>query len=50
MKAKVIKKFKDLKEKKHREIGDTFEVSPTRLKEINSTRYGKLVAEVKEKK
>jgi len=40
----------DLKEKKYREVGDTFEVSQSRLKEINSTIHGRLVEEVKEKK
>lgn len=50
MKVKVVKKFRDLKEEKHRAKGDTFEVSQARFKEINATRHGKLVEEIKEKK
>lgn len=50
MRVKTIVKFKDLKEKKLREIGEEFEVSKERFKEINSTKYGKLVEEVKEEK
>lgn len=50
MKVKTIVKFKDLKEKKLREVGEEFEVSKERFKEINSTKYGKLVEEVKEEK
>lgn len=50
MKAKAIVKFRDLKEKKLRQIGEEFEVSKERFKEINSTKYGVLVEEVKEEK
>lgn len=50
MKVKAVKKFKDLKDKKVREIGDVFEVNKKRFEEINSTEYGKLVEEVKEDK
>ncbi len=50
MKVKTLVKFKDLKEKKLREVGEEFEVSKTRYKEINSTKHGKLVEEIKEKK
>ena len=50
MKVKTIVKFKDLKEKKLREAGEEFEVSKERYKEINSTKFGVLVEEVKEEK
>lgn len=50
MKVKAVKKFKDLKENKVRETGDVFEVNKKRFKEINSTKHGKLVEEVEEKK
>ncbi len=50
MRVKTIVKFKDLKEKKLREVGEEFEVSKERFKEINSTKYGQLVEEIKEEK
>lgn len=50
MKVRVVKPFRDLKEGvKRDEVGEVFEVSQSRYKEINSTKYGKLVEEVKEK-
>lgn len=49
MKVKTIRKFKDLKENKIREKGDIFTVSQERFKEINSTKYKKLVEKVNEK-
>lgn len=48
MKVKTIKRFTDLKEKKVREVGDTFEVSKARYDEI--LKVDKLVEEVKEVK
>lgn len=48
MKVKAIRKFKDLKENKLRETEEVFEVSKVRFKEINSSKYGKLVDEVDE--
>lgn len=48
MKVKAIRKFKDLKENKLREKEEVFEVSKVRFKEINSSKYGKLVDEVDE--
>lgn len=50
MKVKALKFFNDKKEKVPREKNDVFEVSKERFKEINSTKYGKLVTEVKESK
>lgn len=47
MKVKALVKFKDLKEKKTRKIGEEFEVTKKRFEEINSTKYGKLVEEIK---
>lgn len=49
MKAKVLRKFKDKKDKKLREVGEEFVVSKERFEEINSTKYGKLVEEVQSK-
>lgn len=50
MKAKVLVKFKDLKEGKTRIVGEIFEVNKDRLKDINNTKHGILVKEIKEKK
>ena len=47
MKVKALKLFNDLKEKKPRKKNDEFEVSKERYEEINSTKHGKLVAEVR---
>ncbi len=47
MKVKAVKDFKDLKERKNRKIGDEFIVNKDRFVEINSTKYGKLVEEIK---
>lgn len=49
MKVKVIKPFRDLKEKKKRNEKDVFEVTQARFKEINGSKHGILVEEVKEK-
>lgn len=48
MKAKVLKPFVDKKEGVTRKLGDTFDVSAERLKEINSTEFGVLVEAVAE--
>ena len=51
MKAKtIVSSFRDKKEKVTRKLNEEFIVSKERFKEINSTKYGKLVEEVKEKK
>jgi len=50
LKAKVVKPFRDLKENVKRKKGETFTVSQERFQEINSTRFGKLVEKVVEKK
>ena len=49
MKVKAVRKFIDLKENKTRKIGEIFEVTDKRYEEINSTSYGILIEEVKEK-
>lgn len=48
MLVKTLRKFKDLKEGKLRAKGQEFEVTEDRFKEINSTKYGELVEEIKE--
>lgn len=48
MKAKVIRKFMDLKENETRKVGEVFEVTKKRYEEINSTSHGILVEEIKE--
>lgn len=50
MKVKVLKKFRDLKEAKLRVKDEEFEVNKDRFAELNGTRFGKLVEEVKDKK
>lgn len=50
MKVKAITNFTDLKENVERKENDEFVVSKERFKEINSTKHGKLVEEVKEEK
>lgn len=50
MKVKTLIKFKDLKESKTRKVGEEFEVTKKRFKEINSTKHGILVEEIKEEK
>lgn len=48
MKVRAVKLFKDKREGVVRKKGDAFNVSEERFKEINSTRYGKLIEEVVE--
>lgn len=48
MKAITIRKFKDLKEGKTRQVGETFIVSKSRFREINSAGHGELIQEVDE--
>jgi hypothetical protein len=48
--VKAVRQFLDLKEKVKRKPGDEFEVTQTRFKEINSTKYGVLVEKVSEPK
>ena len=50
MKAKVIRKFIDLKANKTRNPGEIFEVTQKRFEEINSTSFGPLVEEMKKEK
>lgn len=50
MKAKTLKKFKDRKEGTVRKIGDQFEITKERFQEINGTKHGVLVEEIKPKK
>jgi len=49
MKVKVIKKFLDKEEKKNRKVGEIFETSEKRFKEINSTSWGILVEKTSKK-
>ncbi len=46
MKARVLKPFIDKKEGVVRSVGDTFILSKERYKEINSTKFGRLVEAV----
>ena len=48
MLAECLKTFLDLRTKETRTKGERFEVTPERLSEINSTRYGQLAVEVAE--
>ena len=50
MKATVLRTFKDLKGKAIRKKGEAFELTKKRFEEINSTKHGALVKEVKEAK
>lgn len=50
MKAKTLKKFKDRKEGIVRKVGDQFEITKERFQEINGTKNGVLVEEIKPKK
>ncbi|WP_352420731.1 hypothetical protein [Proteiniborus sp.] len=47
MKVTVLRTFKDLKGKAIRKKDDVFEVTKKRFEEINSTKHGTLVKEVK---
>lgn len=48
MKVKTLVRFKDIKEKVTRVKDEEFVVTKERFKEINSTKHGELVEEVKE--
>lgn len=48
MKAKVLKQFKNKYSKKTHKAGEILDISQKRFDEINSTRHGKLVEEIKE--
>lgn len=50
MKVKVIKRFRDKNTKEIYEAGRELEVSRKRLNEMNSTKNGKFVVELKEEK
>lgn len=46
MKVKTVRKFKDLKARKMRSVGEVFEVTKERFEGINSTAHGVLVEAV----
>lgn len=48
MKVKVLKRFVNKYSNKTHEVGDILDISEKRFKEINSTKHGKLVEEIKE--
>lgn len=48
MKVKVLRTFKDGKRKVVRKKGTIYEVTEKRFKEINATKDGNLVEEIKE--
>lgn len=51
MRVKVVREFIDLKNnKKRRKVGEIFDITQERFKELNSTSFGVLVEEVKESK
>lgn len=51
MKVKVLKPFADKANNlKKRKIGDQFEITKERFQEINGTKHGVLVEEIKPKK
>ena len=51
MRVKVVREFIDLKNnKKKRKVGEIFDVTQDRFKELNSTSFGVLVDEVEETK
>ena len=51
MRVKVVRDFIDLKNnKKRRKVGEIFDVTNERFKELNSTSFGVLVDEVEETK
>lgn len=51
MRVKVVTEFIDLKNnKKRRKVGEIFDVTNERFKELNSTSFGVLVEEVEETK
>lgn len=49
MEARVLRTFNDVKGNKIRKTGEIFEVTKKRYEEINSTKHGQLVEEIKEK-
>ena len=51
MKVKVLKPFADKANNlKKRKVGDQFEITKERFQEINGTKHGVLVEEIKAKK
>lgn len=50
MTAEVLKDFMDLTEGRFRKSGERFDVTAERLAEINATKYGQLVREVRRRK
>ena len=48
MKVKVIKQFRNKYSKKIHKVGDILDISDKRFKEMNSTKHGDLVEEIKE--
>lgn len=49
MKVKVIKRFTDIKAGKQRRVGEVFEVTKERLREIAASQFGPLVEVVAQK-
>lgn len=49
MKAKVLKKFIDKETKDHYKINQELDITKKRFNEMNSTKHGILVEEIKEK-
>lgn len=49
MKVKAVAPFLDIKANADRKVGEVFECSEARFKEINATEYGVLVEAVEEK-
>lgn len=50
MTVEALTDFRDLREGVMRREGDRFEVTRERFREINSTKYGKLVKEIRTRK
>ena len=50
MKVKVLKRFRNKYSKKIHEKGDVLDITKKRFEEINSTSFGVLIEEIKEKK
>lgn len=48
MEAKVLKRFKNKYSKRTHEVGEHIEVTKKRFEEINSTKHGKMIEEIKQ--
>lgn len=49
MRVRCVRAFRDFEAGALRKVGDAFEVSPERFRDINSAGYGQLVQEVVER-